>query len=109
MYCNVKVNNITKKKSWDSDKCQDCEYRFGCFSSNEIHLQPVEFSSSAREFIAKFVFPRCIRIGLFKSLADDGLFSFGGFKHGEVRGKGITMINLVVVKLPNIVTVEGYK
>jgi len=123
MFLYLLVDGWTMKKVWDFEKCGDCLQRFECYTEDCITVRPDKVDMAdydnrwwSYQFKAEFHLPKCIRIGLFKQIADTGYWShrypteFGdGFKLGGVfedEGEHIS-IERSWIKLPNILYVTG--
>jgi len=126
MYLYTTTDNRTMKRHWHfGDKeCNRCQYRFECFTDDRIHVEPVkvditEIPDPYRQrdrFKAEFHLPRCLRLGLYKQVADTGYWSrsyrqnFGdGFKLGAIIEEEDEHIGIERswVKFPNILYVTG--
>jgi len=101
MYLYTTTDNRTMKRHWHfgGRECDGCQYRFECFTSNRIHIKLVKVDiteiphlyQQCDRFKAEFHLPKCLRLGLYKQIADCGFWSrsyrqnFGdGFKLGAI-------------------------
>lgn len=131
MYLFTATDLRTMKKQWHfgSSGCDVCQYRFECFTDDTVHVNPVrvdyakltypvpkKWHRKEYTYKAEFHLPKCLRIGLYKQIADTGYFSrsyreyFGdGFKLGAIVEEGDERICLdrSWIKLPNILYVAG--
>ncbi len=112
----LKVDSTTKKRRWDRQKCNKCVYRFTCFSGNEIIVESTILNSTPLpnpynrryrrvEVIASFLVPSCVRVGLFRHLADN---VFGGFKLGKVLDFKFDISRITVRLTPPTIIVFGH-
>ena len=122
MFVYLAVDNRTMKRQWDFENCKDCLQRFECYTGDRITVKPDKLDLSESEsfyvhkFKAEFHLPKCIRIGLFKQIADTGYWTRkyptegDGFKLGGILGddedEKLT-IERSWIKLPNILYVTG--
>lgn len=114
------------KWNWNFDKCVKCPVRFECFTDDRIHVRPVSVDIHIERdtwrdremYKAEFHLPECLRLGLYKQIADTGLFDNqyptmegDGFKLGGVFRDEETehkvTLNRSWVKFPNILWVTG--
>lgn len=123
MYLYTVTNSRTMKRHWHfgGKGCGDCLFRFECFTDDRIHVKPVkvditeEYSYRQRDrFKAEFHLPRCLRLGLYKQIADCGYRNSyrqdfgGGFKLGALVEEDESIsIERSWVKFPNILYVTG--
>lgn len=126
MYLYTATDNRTMKRTWtwDSEYCNTCLHRFECFTDDRIHVNPIKVDTeevynqyrSYERFKAEFHLPRCLRLGLYKQIADTGYWSrsyrenFGdGFKLGAIVEEDEERLGIERswVKFPNILYVTG--
>jgi len=124
MYLYTTTDNRTMKRAWNFEHCDACLYRFKCFTDDSVCVNPVkveteELYSPYRprdRFKAEFHLPKCLKLGLYKQLADTGYFSSSyrqdngdGFKLGAIIEEEDERIGIERswVKFPNILYVTG--
>ena len=114
------------KRHWHfgGKECGGCLYRFECFTDDRVHVKPVKVDVTEEynryrqrdRFKAEFHLPKCLRLGLYKQIADCGYWSrsyrqdFGdGFKLGAIVEEEEEHIGIERswVKFPNILYVTG--
>ena len=112
------------KKVWDFEKCGDCLQRFECYTEDCITVKPYKLDITEtnddrfwdKMWKAEFHLPKCIRIGLFKQIADTGYWAKSyerrwgdGFKLGGVWADEDEQIAIERswIRLPNILYVTG--
>lgn len=128
MYLYTATDKRTMKRHWHfgGKECEVCPYRFECFTDDRIHVKPVEvnYTEDAQHrsrrapvwtmFKAEFHLPKCLRLGLYKQVADTGFWGHGegefgdGFKLGVIVGEEEHIdTERSWVKFPNILYVIG--
>ena len=122
MYLYTATDDRTMKRDWNY--CNTCLHRFECFTDDRIHVNPVKVETEELydlyrqrdRFKAEFHLPKCLRIGLYKQVADTGYWSrsyrenFGdGFKLGAVVEEDDERIGIERswVKFPDILYITG--
>ena len=126
MYLYTITDNRTMKRHWHfgSEGCNKCQYRFECFTDNRVHIESVlvdctEVPNPYRyyeRYKAEFHLPKCLRLGLYKQIADTGYWmksyrlDYGdGFKLGIIYDEDDEYLTIERswVKFPNILYVTG--
>lgn len=123
MYLYTTTDNETMKRHWHfgGKKCGWCQYRFECFTDDRVHVYPVKvdlitYPQQHDEFKAEFHLPGCLRLGLYKQIADTGYWSrsykrdYGdGFRLGAIIEEEDEQLGICRswIKLPNILYVTG--
>lgn len=125
MYLYTITDNRTMKNNWyfGGEECSKCQYRFECFTDDRVHVRPVKIDITEitnlyrNEFKLEFHLPKCLKLGLYKQLADTGCWGRGymenfddGFKLGvivEEEEEERIDIEHSWIKFPNILYVTG--
>jgi len=120
MELRISICDVTLKRKWNiPSDCENCIHRFECFTSNIINVDPVNFKleidrkyqqCSWYYFEAKFVVPKCLRLGLLKHLNDGGAwFDDHGFPYAKLfpTDERKVFVKYAWVKFPNTVNIEG--
>jgi len=122
MYLYTATDDRTMKRDWNY--CNTCLHRFECFTDDRIHVNPVKVETEEvydlyrqrDRFKAEFYLPKCLRLGLYKQVADTGYWSRSyrqnyddGFKLGSIIEEEDEHISIERswVKFPNILYVTG--
>jgi hypothetical protein len=126
MYLIIAIDDRTIKRNWtwDFEGCKDCAFRFGCYTEDVITIKPTKITIEYEiydwvkrsKYKAEFHLPKCVRLGLFKQIADTGFSStfpseFGdGFKLGGVVGDAEERVTMERswVKFPDTLYVIGH-
>jgi len=126
LYLAVDDRTIKRTWTWDFNGCKECEFRFECFTDDRVHISPVrvdvspEFDTwrTRERYKAEFHLPKCLRLGLFKQIADtgywgqsyDNMWGGDGFKLGGIFKDEEDSISIERswVKFPNILYVTGH-
>ena len=101
----LEVNKITRKKNWNKEKCYICNHRFTCFSGNEIIVEPEQVNVDNKHFVAVFLVPSCLRVGIFKQLPDTWFTS--NFKYGKVLETNYDVLHATITIKPPTIQLEG--
>ncbi len=126
MYLYTSIDYRTMKRRWHfgGEECSGCVFRFGCFTDDVVHVDPVKvdvtedysYYNQRDRFKAEFHLPKCLRLGLYKQIADCGYWSSSyrqdngdGFRLGAIIEENDERISLERswVKFPNILYVTG--
>ena len=101
----LEVSKDTKKKNWDNKKCGSCNYRFSCFSGNEIVVEPDQLDIKGNTFVAVFSIPLCLRVGLFKQLPDSWYSS--NYRYGKVIDTRNFSCHATITLKPPTIRLDG--